>query len=86
MTNDHYKTHIDVWRKHLIPGKLYREICPDVRGWNEVEQPPMMFVGFKIKATVGRPILRFLDMAGRIQLYALRSAWTPKDWWERIEL
>lgn len=84
MTNDHYKTRIEVWRKHLIPGKLYREICPDVRGWNEVESPPMMFVCFKIKATDLR--LHFLDMDGRIQLYALRTGWTPKDWWERIEL
>jgi len=67
------------WEKHLIVGKLYRHIDPDVRGWNEIPGPPMLFVGFSLQQR-----LKFLDENAVVRHYYKRAQHKPEDQWERV--
>ena len=66
------------WESHLIPGKLYLELNPDQRSWNEAQGQPMMFLGW-----TGEKITRWLCGDRVVERLKPKYYW-PDQWWERV--
>jgi len=72
-----FLTHSE-WCKHLVPGKLYRHIHPDLRAWNDAHVGPiMMFVMF-LEPT--QKHMKFLAGDGELEIFPNNGQYHAKNW------